>query len=548
MVDVACPAQEVEKSTSERRLLASGARVAAQALRMDVCVLGWAGAAGDQSPHLMYRSGRRTDAETAGADPPGGDRPTNRGRVDDTYEAVKNDRHADVPLMHKVETLTADAAGYRGGIRRGESGAAQRSAPRALAAGSRETVRKEQTEPHPHGHADSRAAARRRGGLHEPLRVVHRLRRPDQGPQPGGETFVVQLAGGPGSGSYLPTERAVGGGGYSAMCRATCRAGGRADLVDRTVEAIDSLWTKANQVKNMKHDESAVQKPGRSFAAAVCRRHAGGGRRPGHHSRLGVGQGQPAGPQRADHHRHDRRGQSGHRFLAAMRPLPDHQVVAIADCRRDGRCWPRRASTIFTPGAQSTTFKGCQIYNDFRDLLARPDIDAVWGCVPDHWHGVLYSRAIEAGKDMYGEKPLTRWIAEGVNVREAVRRYGCVFQTGTMQRSTTVRHACELARNGYLGKVHSVYVGAPGGMAYPVEPPCDPPEGFDYDLWTGPAPYIPFDKKRCEWLAMYMISHYCAGFITNWGVHHLDIAGWGCPEIFHKPFEVEGPACCPRGA
>jgi hypothetical protein len=102
--------------------------------------------------------------------------------------------------------------------------------------------------------------------------------------------------------------------------------------------------------------------------------------------------------------------------------------------------------------------------------------------------------------------------------------------------------ACDLAVNGYLGKVHTIYVGGPGGRDYPVQPPCDPPEGFDYDMWTGPAPYIPFDKKRCEWLAMYMISHYCAGFITNWGVHYLDIAGWGCPEVFNGRSKSRGRA------
>ncbi len=177
----------------------------------------------------------------------------------------------------------------------------------------------------------------------------------------------------------------------------------------------------------------------------------------------------------------------------------------------------------------------------FANVLARDDIDAVWGCVPDHWHGVVYSRVIEAGKDLYGEKPITRWIDQGIKVRDAVRRYGCVFQTGTQQRSRPhFRHACELARNGYLGKVHTVYVGAPGGRSYPAEPPCDPPEGFDYDMWTGPAPFIPFDTKRCEWLAMYMISHYCAGFITNWGVHHLDIAGWGLPRDLRQAVRDRG--------
>jgi len=95
--------------------------------------------------------------------------------------------------------------------------------------------------------------------------------------------------------------------------------------------------------------------------------------------------------------------------------------------------------------------------------------------------------------------------------------------------------------------VHTIEVISPGGQAYPVVPPSDPPEGFDWDMWTGPAPMFPFDKQRVEWLAMYMISHYCAGFVTNWGVHHLDIAGWGIPELFQKPFTIEGTGTMPDG-
>ncbi len=240
-------------------------------------------------------------------------------------------------------------------------------------------------------------------------------------------------------------------------------------------------------------------------------------------------------------------GNRGLSSIGAMRPLPDHQVVAIADCRRPRAELARdRVNSFYAERLGKEEFAGCEIYNDFRDVLARDDIDVVWGCPPDHWHGVQFLRVIEAGMDLYGEKPITRWIAEGIRVRDAVRRYGCVFQTGTQQRSQThFRHACELARNGYLGKVHTIEVGAPGGRTYPVVAPSDPPEGFDYDMWTGPAPNFPFDTSRCEWLAMYMISHYCAGFITNWGVHHLDIAGWGCPEVFQKPFQVEGTGTLP---
>jgi predicted dehydrogenase len=193
-------------------------------------------------------------------------------------------------------------------------------------------------------------------------------------------------------------------------------------------------------------------------------------------------------------------------------------------------------------------YRGCAAYHDFRDLLGRADIDAVFMCVPDHWHGIVLTQAAQAGKDIYGEKPITRTIAEGWAVRDAVRRHGRVFQTGTQQRSDpNFRHACELARNGYLGKIHTIKVGVPGGRTYPTEAPSPVPAGFDYDMWTGPARLIPFDTKRCEWLAMYMISHYCAGFICNWGVHHLDIAQWGCPEVTSEPFELDGKGVFPEG-
>ncbi|MBN2291354.1 MAG: Gfo/Idh/MocA family oxidoreductase [Pirellulales bacterium] len=242
-------------------------------------------------------------------------------------------------------------------------------------------------------------------------------------------------------------------------------------------------------------------------------------------------------------------GNRGNSSLRALYPLPEAQVVAIADPREKRRKMAHeQINAKYAKRENKATYKAVDAYHDFRDVLARADIDTVWGTIPDHWHGVLYTMALEAGKDMYGEKPLTRWIGQGEAVCKTVRNYGRVFQTGTQQRSCPdFRHACELARNGYLGKVHTVRVGAPGGRAYEVEPPCDPPAGFDYDMWTGPAPMIPFDKKRCEWLAMYMISHYCAGFITNWGVHHLDIAGWGCPEIFEKPFEIDGTGEIPEG-
>ncbi|MDO4558667.1 MAG: Gfo/Idh/MocA family oxidoreductase, partial [Planctomycetia bacterium] len=241
-------------------------------------------------------------------------------------------------------------------------------------------------------------------------------------------------------------------------------------------------------------------------------------------------------------------GNRGSDSIRAMRPLPDHQIVAIADCRRERAERARDVvNAMYAERAGSEDYKGCDITWDFEEVIDRPDIDVLWGTVPDHWHGPIYSRMIRSGKDIYGEKPLTRYVHQGVKVVRMARQYGTIFQVGTQQRSSShFRHACELARNGYLGRVHTIEVAAPRGEAYPTVKPCPVPEGFHYDRWSGPAPLFPFDERRCEWLAMYMISHYCAGFITNWGVHHLDIAGWGVPEVFEKPFSLEGTGEMPR--
>lgn len=188
--------------------------------------------------------------------------------------------------------------------------------------------------------------------------------------------------------------------------------------------------------------------------------------------------------------------------------------------------------------------KGCATFDDFRDLLAREDIDAVVIATQDHWHALIAVAAAQAGKDMYCEKPTGVAITEGKAIRNAVRRYGRIFQTGTQQRSDRkFRMACELARNGYLGKIHTVKVAAPGPSykrTYSKPTTEEPvPAGFDYDMYVGPAPMKPYNGGRWAWPDWYLIWDYCAGFIVNWGVHHLDIANWGCPAVGDESFGVE---------
>ncbi|MDO5567601.1 MAG: Gfo/Idh/MocA family oxidoreductase, partial [Planctomycetia bacterium] len=115
-------------------------------------------------------------------------------------------------------------------------------------------------------------------------------------------------------------------------------------------------------------------------------------------------------------------GNRGRGSIDAMRPLPDHQVVAIAEARQDrGEAACQLVEGFYSERLGTQTYKGCKLYRDFRDILLRDDIDIVWGTICDHWHGPLYSRIIESGKDLYGEKPLTRWVGQGVKLKKLVR-------------------------------------------------------------------------------------------------------------------------------
>jgi hypothetical protein len=196
---------------------------------------------------------------------------------------------------------------------------------------------------------------------------------------------------------------------------------------------------------------------------------------------------------------------------------PLAQVVAVCDCRQQRReAAVRAVNRHYAEKEGRGSYRGCEGYNDFRELLARDDIDAVLVCPPDHWHGIVVTRSLAAGKDLYCEKPIGLTIAECKAIRDAVRRYGAVFQTGTQQRSDArFRRACELARGGYLGKIHTIEVAVPPGGSIPKQPPAPVPPGFDYDMWTGPARMHPFDERRCEWLAMYWIYDYCVNFLES---------------------------------
>ncbi|MBI5689980.1 MAG: Gfo/Idh/MocA family oxidoreductase [Verrucomicrobia bacterium] len=218
--------------------------------------------------------------------------------------------------------------------------------------------------------------------------------------------------------------------------------------------------------------------------------------------------------------------------------LEDCRVVAVCDVQADRRAKARQLVD------QKYGDQGCAAYGDFREVLARPDIDAVMIATQDHWHAVIATAALAAGKDLYCEKPMGVSVEEGQKILAAVRRHRRVFQAGTWQRSQAkFRRACELVRNGYIGTLREIQVAAPGPQYQPKYEgalgPQPAPAGFDWAMWRGPAPDQPFNPGRVAWPDWYLIWDYCAGFICNWGVHHLDIAHWGCPRIAQEPCEIE---------
>ncbi len=196
-------------------------------------------------------------------------------------------------------------------------------------------------------------------------------------------------------------------------------------------------------------------------------------------------------------------------------------------------------------GAQrrSGSFKGVDAYTDFREVMGREDIDVVAIVVPDHWHAQMTVMAAKAGKDIFCQKPLTLTLQDGQDMIHAVRKHDRILQTGSQYRSNAAaRRACELVLNGLIGELKTirVYIGmnnkvgpGPGWKSMPV------PDGFDYPMWLGPAPMVPYHKDRCIYKFRFNLD-YSGGQITNLGAHAIDVAQWGNGTSLTGPVEVEG--------
>jgi predicted dehydrogenase len=211
---------------------------------------------------------------------------------------------------------------------------------------------------------------------------------------------------------------------------------------------------------------------------------------------------------------------------------PRCKVLAVCDVdRRNCEGAQRRVNDQYKD-------QGCAAYKDFRELIARDDIDAISLATPDHWHAIVAIMAAKAGKDVYGEKPFSHDLKEGRAMVTAMSRYGRVWQTGSWQRSTgDFRFACELVRNARIGKVHTVEVGLPTGGAGGNAKFTEPPAELDYDFWCGPSPWAPYSSDRTHWNWRWQMD-YGGGQLMDWVGHHGDIAQWGLGTEHTGPVEL----------
>lgn len=227
-------------------------------------------------------------------------------------------------------------------------------------------------------------------------------------------------------------------------------------------------------------------------------------------------------------------GGMGRADLRGFLTQPDVRVLAVCDV--DKKLLDRSKRTV----NKYYDNDDCAGYNDFREVIARDDIDTVMIATPDHWHALISIAAAKAGKDIYCEKPISLTIAEGRAVVETMKRYGTVYQSGTQRRSVEpYAFAVRTARSGMLGKLESLHSYLKPGPECGVQPAEPVPEGFDYDMWLGQAPYEPYTPKRCHGTFRW-IYDYSGGQLTDLGTHFNDLGQWANDTELTGPLEYDG--------
>ncbi len=240
--------------------------------------------------------------------------------------------------------------------------------------------------------------------------------------------------------------------------------------------------------------------------------------------------------------------------LPSTLKIADARIMAVCDL--DSKRVDSTKKFIEDEYAKSTNkdnYMDVKTYSNYRDLLANKDIDAVMISTPDHWHAQLAVEAALAGKHIYCQKPTSLTIEEGRQMSDFIRKTGVVFQLGSQQRSNDpwpqFKRGCELVRNGYIGKLHTIKVGLPGDPAGGNATEMPIPASFNYEMWLGSTPYVYYTQDRAHsqnsvtsrpgWLRC---EQFGAGMITGWGVHHLDIAHWAMDTEYSGPLSAEATA------
>lgn len=237
--------------------------------------------------------------------------------------------------------------------------------------------------------------------------------------------------------------------------------------------------------------------------------------------------------------------------MARFTAVCDLDSVRVQDAKR-------MLEEIYERRLGAGNFAPIKTYSDYREMLADKSIDGVCISTPDHWHAQPAMEAAIAGKDVYLQKPASLTIAEGRHMADVLARTGRVFQVGSQQRSEfKFRFACELVRNGKIGKVREVFIGLPEDPAGPEEPEMPVPKNLNYEAWLGSTPKVyytenrvhpqsPDLRKRYDRPGWLRCEQFGAGMITGWGAHHIDIAHWAMDCELSGPIEAEASADFPK--
>lgn len=232
----------------------------------------------------------------------------------------------------------------------------------------------------------------------------------------------------------------------------------------------------------------------------------------------------------------------------------DHaQLMAVCDLDTKRAQDAKTLVNEFYTKKTGKAYDGVSVYTDYRELLKNKDIDAVIISTPDHWHSLIGIHSVEAGKDVYLQKPASLTISDGRALSNAVQRTKRILQIGSQQRSSVqFRYAAELVRNGRIGQLKTVYVGLPGDPEGEEEPQMPVPENLNYDMWLGSTPEVYYTEKRVHPQADYgrpgwlRCEQFGAGMITGWGSHHIDCAHWAMNTELTGPLEISGWADFPK--